>query len=131
MAAIRRTSIDAGGAEVLTGSGDGGAQVGGDSVRLLGEPMDCPVCASKATDFTPPTYDGLVIGCSRCGKYRIMRAALADLRRSRIEDRKAALGHARSFASKSWPTISKACLPEIKDRERTAPARPVQSREMR
>ena len=28
MAAIRRTSIDAGGAEVLTGSGDGGAQVG-------------------------------------------------------------------------------------------------------
>ena len=29
MAAIRRTSIDAGGAEVITGSGDGGAQVGG------------------------------------------------------------------------------------------------------
>ena len=74
--------------------------------------MDCPVCASEATNLTPPTYDGLVIGCSLCGKYRIMRSALADLRSSRIEDRKAALGHARSFASKSWPTLSRACLLE-------------------
>ena len=71
--------------------------------------MHCPVCVSESTNLTPPTYDGLVIGCPRCGKYRIMRAALADLRSSRIEDRKTALRYARSYASKSWPTITRAC----------------------
>ena len=77
--------------------------------------MHCPVCVSESTNLTPPTYDGLVIGCPRCGKYRIMRAALADLRSSRIEDRKTALRYARSYASKSWPTITRACLSRIRD----------------
>ena len=93
--------------------------------------MDCPVGDREAMNLTPASYDGLVIDCSRYGKYRIMRAPLADLRSTRIEDREAVLGNARSFASKSWATISRACLPEIRDRERTAPARSVQSREMR
>ena len=90
--------------------------------------MDCPVCDREAMNLTPASYDGLVIDCSRCGKYRIMRSVLSDLRRTQIEDREAALGHARSFASKSWPTISKACLPEIWDRGRAAN---LQSREVR
>ena len=75
--------------------------------------MDCPYASREAMNLTPASYDGLVIDCSRCGKYRIMRSVLSDLRRTQIEDREAALGHARSFASKSWPTITKACLPEI------------------
>jgi hypothetical protein len=92
--------------------------------------MDCPVCAGEAMDLTPPTYDGLVIGCPRCGKYRVMRSALPDLRSAQIEDREAALRHAKSFASKSWPTISRTCLPEVNDRERTARLRSAQCREM-
>jgi hypothetical protein len=80
--------------------------------------MDCPVCAREALNLTPPTYDGRVIGCPRCGKYRIMRSALFELQGTQIEDREAALRHAKSLASKSWPTITRACLPEIRNRVR-------------
>src|SRR6478735_10932556 len=81
--------------------------------------MDCPICVTEAMDLTPPSYDGLVIGCPKCGKYRIMRSVLTDLRHTEIEDRVAALGCAISYSSKSWPTISRACLPEVRAQERT------------
>jgi predicted RNA-binding Zn-ribbon protein involved in translation (DUF1610 family) len=53
---------------------------GTEAERPSRDSMHCPVCVSESTNLTPPTYEGLVIGCPRCGKYRIMRAALADLR---------------------------------------------------
>jgi hypothetical protein len=74
--------------------------------------MDCPICARVVMNLTPPNYDGLVVECPRCGGYRIMQSALADLVQLPIEGRVAVLGKAQSFTSHSWPTISKACLPQ-------------------
>jgi DNA-directed RNA polymerase subunit RPC12/RpoP len=73
--------------------------------------MDCPICTQEVKDLTPLTYKGLVVGCPRCGIYRIMQSAVAALRRVKTEQRLAALQRAKDFTStKSWPTISNACL---------------------
>jgi DNA-directed RNA polymerase subunit RPC12/RpoP len=53
--------------------------------------MDCPVCTQEVKDLTPLTYKGLVVGCPRCGIYRIMRSALVTLPTLRVEKRLEAL----------------------------------------
>jgi hypothetical protein len=73
--------------------------------------MDCPACRAEVENLTPPSYKGLVVGCPRCGVYRVMESAVAALPRLDIEERLAALQRARKMSSaKSWPTISGACF---------------------
>jgi hypothetical protein len=73
--------------------------------------MDCPVCRAEVENLTPPTYKGLVVGCPRCGLYRVMASAVAALPRLGVEERLAVLQRARKMASAiSWPTISGAYL---------------------
>ena len=73
--------------------------------------MDCPICTREVMNFTPPTYEGLVVGCPRCGQYRIMKNVLGHLLKLNIDGRLAALRKAQSFATQSWPTITRACIP--------------------
>jgi hypothetical protein len=73
--------------------------------------MDCPICTRVVLNLTPPTYDGLVVGCPRCGQYRIMQSALPELMTLQIEGRLVALRKAKSSASQSWPTITRTSLP--------------------
>jgi len=73
--------------------------------------MDCPVCTQEVKNLTPPTYKGVVVGCPRCGIYRIMASAVGALIRLRTEQRLAALKRARDVTSAmSWPTITNACF---------------------
>jgi hypothetical protein len=78
--------------------------------------MDCPVCKAEVEDLTPVSYKGLVVGCPRCGVYRVMESAVAALPRLGVEERMAALQRARKMSSaQSWPTISGACLSSIRE----------------
>jgi hypothetical protein len=73
--------------------------------------MECPVCNGNVEDLTPGSYRGLVVGCGRCGVYRVMQSCVTILRGLKIEQRIAALQKAKKLAScKSIPTISRACL---------------------
>ena len=73
--------------------------------------IECPICRAEARNLTPITYQGLIVGCPRCGAYRIMKGAISSLPQLKVEKRLAALTKAKIFTSpKAWPTISKACL---------------------
>jgi hypothetical protein len=73
--------------------------------------MDCPVCLAAGENVTPTDYQGLVVRCLRCGVYRIMKNAVGVLPTLKLEKRLEALKKAKRFASsRTWPTISKACL---------------------
>ena len=73
--------------------------------------MECPICLAEARNLTPRTYQGLIVGCPRCGAYRVMKAAIGTLPQLKVERRLEALTKAKIYTSpKSWPTISKACL---------------------
>jgi DNA-directed RNA polymerase subunit RPC12/RpoP len=66
--------------------------------------MDCLVCTQEVKDLTPLTYKGLVVGCPRCGIYRIMQSAVAALRRLRTEQRLAALQRAKDLRPVPQPS---------------------------
>jgi hypothetical protein len=73
--------------------------------------MDCPVCLTHGKNLTPSNYLGVVVSCTRCGVFRVMRSALVALPTLKVEKRLEALDKAKTFASsKAWPTISRACL---------------------
>jgi hydrogenase maturation factor HypF (carbamoyltransferase family) len=73
--------------------------------------MECPICLAEARNLTPRTYQGLIVGCPRCGVYRVMKAAIGALPRLKVEKRLEALTKAKIYTSpKAWPTISNACL---------------------
>ena len=73
--------------------------------------MECPICLAEARNLTPRTYQGLIVGCPRCGVYRVMKAAIGALPKLKVEKRLEALTKAKIYTSpKAWPTISKACL---------------------
>jgi hypothetical protein len=73
--------------------------------------LDCPICCAQAQNLTPPTYGGLVIGCDRCGTYRIMKSAVPAVRKLKAEKRLDALKRAKTLiSSRGWPTINSGCF---------------------
>jgi hypothetical protein len=69
--------------------------------------MQCPVCLEKAENLTPSTMEGVVVGCSQCGDYRISGVAFAGFMRLQTEQRRAALADARQAAKHGWPVIAR------------------------
>lgn len=70
--------------------------------------MQCPVCQEKAQNITPNTMDGVVVGCARCGDYRIMGVAFHDFMRLQADKRLAALQAAKQATHSGWPMIRSA-----------------------
>jgi hypothetical protein len=60
--------------------------------------MQCPICAAPARHLTED-LDGLVVTCRHCGEFQITDAALNELLRLGLEERRAALQAAKSRAS--------------------------------
>jgi hypothetical protein len=72
--------------------------------------MQCPVCCRPAENLTPNTLDGVVVGCDRCGAYRIAGSAFHDLMRLQLEKRVAVLEAAKLASRSGWPMISTASI---------------------
>jgi hypothetical protein len=72
--------------------------------------MQCPVCLEKAENLTPNTMEGVVVGCSQCGDYRIAGVAFHGFMRLEAGQRRAALAAARSTATHGWPMIGGAAV---------------------
>ena len=68
--------------------------------------MQCPVCSGKAQNLTPNTMEGVVVGCTDCGNYRISGVAYYDFMRLQVDGRAAALAAAKQVSRSGWPTIS-------------------------
>lgn len=66
--------------------------------------MQCPICAAPARHLTED-LDGLVVTCRHCGEFQITDAALNELLRLGLEERRAALQAAKSRASGARPMI--------------------------
>jgi hypothetical protein len=72
--------------------------------------MQCPVCASQARNLTPNTLDGVVVGCDRCGDYRIAGAAFYELTTLQPDRRAAVLAAAKLASRVGWPMINSSCI---------------------
>jgi len=70
--------------------------------------MQCPVCLERAENLTPNTMEGVVVGCSRCGDYRISGVAFAGFMQLQAEQRRAVLADARQTAKHGRPVIGSA-----------------------
>jgi hypothetical protein len=69
------------------------------------------MCTAQAKNLTPNTYDGVVIGCPRCGDYQITGTVFDQLLRLAVAERTKALQRAIERASPgARPTISTTCL---------------------
>jgi hypothetical protein len=67
--------------------------------------MQCPVCRDQARNLTPNTLDGVVVGCDRCGDYRVAGDALHPLLRLAPEKRAAVLEAAKAASQAGWPYV--------------------------
>jgi hypothetical protein len=67
--------------------------------------MQCPVCLSQARNLTPLTLEGVVVGCDRCGDYRVDGDALHPLMGLTLERRAAALEAAKAASQAGWPIV--------------------------
>jgi hypothetical protein len=67
--------------------------------------MQCPVCHSQARNLTPLTLEGVVVGCDRCGDYRVAGDALYRLMGLALEQRVAALDAAKAASQAGWPIV--------------------------
>ena len=72
--------------------------------------MQCPVCRGQAENLTPNTMDGVVVGCSECGDYRIAGGAFHEFMRLQAEGRVAALQAAKGATRSGWPMIGGAVI---------------------
>lgn len=72
--------------------------------------MQCPVCFGPAQNLTPNTMDGVVVGCTQCGDYRITGVAFHDFMRLQNEKRAAALQAAKLASHSGWPMISTSAI---------------------
>jgi hypothetical protein len=70
-----------------------------------GSAMQCPVCCRPARNLTPNTLEGVVVGCDRCGDYRVAGDALHPLMRLALEQRIAALETAKGACQAGWPIV--------------------------
>jgi hypothetical protein len=67
--------------------------------------MQCPVCRRQARNLTPLTLEGVVVGCDRCGDYRVAGDALHPLMGLTLEKRVAALDAAKAASQAGWPIV--------------------------
>jgi hypothetical protein len=72
--------------------------------------MQCPVCRGRAENLTPNTLDGVVVGCTACGDYRIAGGAFYDFMRLQTEKRAAALEAAKLASRSGWPIIGASAM---------------------
>jgi hypothetical protein len=73
--------------------------------------MQCPVCGAEAEDQSSGDFDGLIVGCRRCGDYAVAEGALNGFLRLDFDQRVAALDRARSDAGPGGkPVVSAAVL---------------------
>jgi hypothetical protein len=75
-----------------------------------GPMMQCPVCAREAQNLTPNTLDGVMVGCERCGAYRVAGGAYYELMQLDLKARFAALETAKVAARYGWPLIDGSCV---------------------
>lgn len=68
--------------------------------------MQCPICSQEARNLTPNTLDGVVVGCDRCGDYRIAGSAFYELTTLRPDRRAAVLAAAKLASHSGWPMIN-------------------------
>ncbi len=69
--------------------------------------MQCPVCGAEAEDLSSGDFDGLVVGCKRCGDYAVGEPALNAFLRLDFDDRVSLLEGAKSAAGQgSRPVIA-------------------------
>ena len=67
--------------------------------------MQCPVCRGQAENLTPNTLDCVVVGCQRCGDYRVAGDALHPLMGLTPEKRAAVLKAAKAATRAGWPFV--------------------------
>jgi len=67
--------------------------------------MQCPVCRGQAENLTPNTLDGVVVGCKRCGDYRVAGDALHALMGLAPEKRAAVLAAAKAASRAGLPIV--------------------------
>lgn len=67
--------------------------------------MQCPVCGDHARNLTPNTLEGVVVGCGRCGDYRVAGDALHPLMGLPPEERTAVLDAAKAVSKAGWPIV--------------------------
>ena len=72
--------------------------------------MQCPVCGDHAENLTPNTLDGVVVGCDRCGAYRVSGSAFYEFQRLHLDKRFAALEAAKRASRHGWPMINGTCI---------------------
>lgn len=72
--------------------------------------MQCAVCGAEAEDLTVGTYDGVIVGCKRCGEYEVPDSAINDFLRLDYDRRVAALEKARQGAA---PGARPAITPDL------------------
>jgi hypothetical protein len=73
--------------------------------------MQCPVCGAQAENTTPAGFDGIGVGCPRCGKYQVAGSVLNMLLRRDVDARAEALKKAQKFAPPATtPVINTTCL---------------------
>jgi hypothetical protein len=60
--------------------------------------MQCAVCGAEAEDLTPGDFDGVIVGCKRCGEYEVADGALNDFLRLDYDARVAVLDRAKGAA---------------------------------
>jgi hypothetical protein len=67
--------------------------------------MQCPVCRGQAENLTPNTLDGVVVGCERCGDYRVAGDALHSLMGLAPDRRAEVLAAAKAASRAGWPIV--------------------------
>jgi hypothetical protein len=60
--------------------------------------MQCAVCGAEAEDLTRGDFDGVIVGCKRCGEYEVVDGVLNDFLRLDYDQRVAALEAAKAAA---------------------------------
>lgn len=67
--------------------------------------MQCPVCGAEAEDLSSGEFDGLIVGCKRCGHFAVSDAVLNDFLRLDFDQRVATLDRARKAAEPGSPPL--------------------------
>jgi hypothetical protein len=73
--------------------------------------MQCAVCGAEAEDLKRGDFDGVIVGCKRCGEYEVGDSVLNDFLRLDYDARVAALDKAKGqVSSGARPAITVAML---------------------
>lgn len=68
--------------------------------------MQCAVCGAEAEDLKRGDFDGMAVGCKRCGEYEVPDSVLNEFLRLDYDRRVAALKAAQAAAEPgSRPSI--------------------------